>query len=46
MALKTPEQYRESLRKMRPNVYKFGELINDVTTHPATKGVVEGHAYY
>lgn len=44
MALKTPEQYKESLRQMRPNVYKFGELITDVTTHPATRRVVEGHA--
>ncbi|MFH1383186.1 MAG: 4-hydroxyphenylacetate 3-hydroxylase N-terminal domain-containing protein [Chloroflexota bacterium] len=44
MGLKTPDQYKESLRKMRPNVYKFGELLSDITTHPATKGVVEGHA--
>jgi len=29
---------------MRPNIYKFGELIKDVTTHPATKRTVEGHA--
>jgi len=29
---------------MRPNIYKFGELITDVTTHPATKRTVEGHA--
>ena len=29
---------------MRPNVYKFGELIKDVTTHPATRRCVEGHA--
>jgi 4-hydroxybutyryl-CoA dehydratase/vinylacetyl-CoA-Delta-isomerase len=29
---------------MRPNVYKFGELIEDVTTHPATKRTVESHA--
>jgi len=42
--LKTPEQYKQSLREMRPNVYKFGELIEDVTTHPATKRTVEGHA--
>ncbi|MFA5771141.1 MAG: 4-hydroxyphenylacetate 3-hydroxylase N-terminal domain-containing protein [Thermoplasmata archaeon] len=42
--LKTPEQYKESLRKMRPNVYKFGELIEDVTTHPATRSTIEGHA--
>ena len=44
MALKTAEEYRESLRKMRPNVYKFGELIEDVTTHPATKRTINGHA--
>lgn len=42
--MRTPEEYKESLRKMRPNVYKFGELIEDVTTHPATKRTVEGHA--
>jgi len=44
MAVKTPEEYKESLRKLRPNIYKFGELIEDVTTHPATRGTVEGHA--
>ncbi len=44
MALKTSDQYKASLRAMRPNVHKFGELIEDVTTHPATKNTVEGHA--
>jgi len=44
MALKTREQYLESLKSMRPNIYKFGELIEDVTTHPATKRTVESHA--
>lgn len=44
MALKTPEEYKESLKKLRPNIYKFGELIEDVTTHPTTRGTVEGHA--
>lgn len=42
--MKTSKEYKESLKKMRPNVYKFGELIKDVTTHPATKRTVEGHA--
>jgi len=42
--MRTPEQYKESLRRMRPNVFKFGELIKDVTTHPATRNTVEGHA--
>lgn len=44
MALKTREDYLEALRKLRPNIYKFGELIEDVTTHPATKRTVESHA--
>ncbi len=43
MAIRTYEQYKQSLKEMRPNVYKFGELVNDVTTHPATKRTVEGH---
>jgi 4-hydroxybutyryl-CoA dehydratase/vinylacetyl-CoA-Delta-isomerase len=42
--MRTQEEYKESLRKMRPNVYKFGELISDVTSHPATRATVEGHA--
>jgi len=42
--VRTPEQYKDSLKKMRANVFKFGELISDVTTHPATRATVEGHA--
>lgn len=41
--MKTSKEYKESLRKMRPNIYKFGELIKDVTTHPATRRSIEGH---
>jgi len=44
MHMRTPEEYKESLRGMRPNVYKFGELIEDVTTHPATRRTIDGHA--
>ena len=44
MALRTREQYITDLKKMRSNVYKFGELIQDVTVHPATRRVVESHA--
>ncbi len=44
MSLKTRKHYLASLKKMRPNIYKFGELIKDVTTHPATKRTVESHA--
>ena len=43
MALRTYEEYLESLRKMKNNIYKFDELIEDVTTHPATRRTVEGH---
>jgi 4-hydroxybutyryl-CoA dehydratase/vinylacetyl-CoA-Delta-isomerase len=42
--MKTSKEYKESLRSMRPNIYKFGELIKDVTIHPATKRSIEGHA--
>ena len=44
MTLKTREDYLASLQSMRPNIYKFGELIKDVTQHPATKRTVESHA--
>lgn len=44
MALRNYDEYIASLKAMRPNVYKFDELIEDVTTHPATKHTVEGHA--
>lgn len=42
--MRTGEEYKASLRRMRPNVYKFGKPIEDVTTHPATRRAVEGHA--
>jgi 4-hydroxybutyryl-CoA dehydratase/vinylacetyl-CoA-Delta-isomerase len=31
------KQYIESLRNLRPNIYKWGKLIEDVTIHPATQ---------
>ncbi len=42
--MKTAEEYKKSLQAMRPNIYKFGELITDVTIHPATRRTIEGHA--
>ncbi len=42
--MKTAEEYKKNLKQMRPNIYKFGELIKDVTKHPATRRTVEGHA--
>jgi len=37
MALRTYSAYLESLRKMRPNIYKFGELIDFSMTRPSGK---------
>jgi len=39
----TSKEYKNSLKKMKPNIYKFGELIKDVTTHPATRRTINGH---
>ena len=33
----TGVHYVASIKKMRPNIYKWGKLIEDVTTHPATR---------
>ena len=45
MALKTFEEYLDSLKALRPNIHKFDELIEDVTTHPATRRTVQGHGW-
>jgi 4-hydroxybutyryl-CoA dehydratase/vinylacetyl-CoA-Delta-isomerase len=45
MAVKTYDQYIASLKALRPNIYKYDELITDVTTHPSTRRTVEGHAW-
>jgi 4-hydroxybutyryl-CoA dehydratase/vinylacetyl-CoA-Delta-isomerase len=37
MTIRNGEAYKQSLRKLRPNVHKWGELIEDVTAHPATR---------
>ncbi len=43
MTVRSYENYISSLKSMRANIYKFDELIQDVTSHPATKRTVEGH---
>jgi len=40
MALKTAEQYYDSLRQMSPTAYILGEKVADVTSHPLIKGQV------
>ena len=44
MAVKTAEQYYDSLRKMKPAAYILGEKVADITTHPLTRGQVAGVA--
>ncbi|MBW2618750.1 MAG: 4-hydroxyphenylacetate 3-hydroxylase, partial [Deltaproteobacteria bacterium] len=44
MALRTRQDYLSALKRMRPNIHKFGRLIEDVTTDPATRRTVESHA--
>ena len=44
MALRTAEQYYESLREMSSTAYILGEKVADITTHPLTKGQVAGVA--
>ncbi len=43
--MRTGEQYLESLRDGR-RVYVGGELIEDVTTHPKTRGYAQAIAEY
>ncbi|MDA8336787.1 MAG: 4-hydroxyphenylacetate 3-hydroxylase [Peptococcaceae bacterium] len=44
MALRTREEYLQSLRALRPNIHKFDRRIEDVTTDPVTRRTVESHA--
>ena len=39
-ALRSPEEYRESLRDSRTVFYR-GEKVEDVTTHPVLRHAVE-----
>ncbi|HET7627620.1 MAG TPA: 4-hydroxyphenylacetate 3-monooxygenase, oxygenase component [Bacillales bacterium] len=44
MPAKTGQQYIERLKKAKNNVYIHGERVEDVTEHPAFKGVVRSMA--
>ena len=46
MAIKTGAQYIAEMKKMRPNIYKFGKLIEDVTTDPATAAHIKTTAMW
>ena len=44
MGAKTGKEYKERLRKAKNNVYVNGEKVEDVTTHPAFKNVIDSMA--
>ena len=44
MALKTAEQYKDSLRRMNPTTYILGEKVTNVIDHPLIKPQVEAVA--
>ena len=45
MALKTPEQYEESMRKMNFKIYLMGELVNNVTVLPTHLSIFHQPGY-
>ncbi|MBE3132763.1 MAG: hypothetical protein IMZ55_04765 [Acidobacteria bacterium] len=40
---RTVEEFKASLRKLRPNIYKKGKLIEDPVEDPVTRRTIEGH---
>lgn len=44
MAIKTKEEYIESLRKLNPVVYMFGERITDIVDNPRIRAGIEATA--
>ena len=44
MGVRTREEYIESLRKQKPNVYMEGEKIENIVDHPAFKAGIESAA--
>jgi 4-hydroxybutyryl-CoA dehydratase / vinylacetyl-CoA-Delta-isomerase len=43
MALMTPEQFEDSLKKMKPRVYMNGKRVDNVLENPNTRTVVESN---
>ena len=44
MALKTPQQYIDSIREIKPRTFIAGKKIDDVTEHPNTRNVINAVA--
>jgi 4-hydroxybutyryl-CoA dehydratase/vinylacetyl-CoA-Delta-isomerase len=43
MGLKTKDEYIESLRKMNPTAYMFGEKVTNVVDNPRLPGGTSRH---
>jgi len=43
MALMTPEQFEESLKKVKPRVFMNGKLVEDILTNRNTRTVIEAN---
>jgi len=41
MAMKTPQQYIDSIREIKHRVFIAGKRVDDVTTHPNTKPLID-----
>ncbi|MBW2169862.1 MAG: aromatic ring hydroxylase, partial [Deltaproteobacteria bacterium] len=44
MAIKTANEYRERVAKLRPKLFIGGKKVEILTDHPVTKGVIEATA--
>jgi 4-hydroxybutyryl-CoA dehydratase/vinylacetyl-CoA-Delta-isomerase len=43
MALMTPEQYKESLKVLKPRIYMNGEVVENILENKNTRTVVEAN---
>lgn len=43
MALKSPEEYLNRAKQMKPRIFMDGKRIDDITAHPVTRTVVEAN---
>ena len=43
MAVRSPEAYLKRARSMKPRVFMDGKPVEDITSHPVTRTVVEAN---
>ena len=44
MAIKTAEEYRERVSKLKPRLFMGGKKVENLTDHPITRGVIDATA--